>query len=188
MQVLLAALKAEFPLPIVIVQHRGSHLESGLSEFLRRSSKLPVKEPEDKEPIESGHAYLAPRDYHLLIESGSFALSTESPVAYARPSIDVLFEAAAEEYADRVIGVILTGANHDGARGLGKIKSRGGITIVESPASAACREMPEAAIAGTTVDWILPLPEIGPRLEELSRSAVRGQSTHAGVPGQSRAS
>ena len=187
LQILLSALPAEFPLPITIVQHRGSDSESGLSEFLRGWSKLPVKEPEDKEPIVSGHAYLAPRDYHLLIESGSFALSTDSPVAYARPSIDVLFESAADEYENGVIGVILTGANRDGARGLSKIKARGGVTIVESPASAARREMPEAAIARTTVDWILPLPEIGPRLEELCKSAVRGQSAQARAPGQSRA-
>ena len=170
LQQLLSGLSPEFPLPIAIVQHRGADSESGLSEFLRRWSKLPVKEPEDKEPIEMGNAYLAPRDYHLLIENGSFALSTDAPVAYARPSIDVLFESAADEYEDRVIGVILTGANHDGARGLRKIKAQGGVTIVENPNSAACREMPEAAIAGTAVDWILPLSEIGPRLENLSNS------------------
>ncbi len=174
LQILLSGLPAEFPLPIAIVQHRGANSESGLSEFLRRWSKLPIKEPEDKEPIETGHAYLAPRDYHLLIENGSFALSTDSPVAYARPSIDVLFESAADEYEDRAIGVILTGANHDGARGLRKIKAQGGLAIVEDPASAACREMPEAAIAGTTVDWILPLAQIGPCLEKLSQSALAG--------------
>jgi len=174
LQLLLSGLPAEFPLPIAIVQHRGTDSESGLSEFLRRWSKLPIREPEDKEPIVGGHAYLAPRDYHLLIENGSFALSTDSPVAYARPSIDVLFESAADEYEDRAIGVILTGANHDGARGLRKIKVHGGLTIVENPASAACREMPDAAIAGTTVDWILPLAEIGPCLERLCNSALAG--------------
>ncbi|MBC8029257.1 MAG: chemotaxis protein CheB [Pyrinomonadaceae bacterium] len=165
---LLASLPAEFPLPIAIVQHRGADSESGLSEFLSQASKLRVKEPEDKEPIEPGNVYLAARDYHLLIENGSFALSTEFPVAYARPSIDVLFESAADEYEDGAIGVILTGANRDGARGLHQIKARGGLTIVENPASATCREMPEAAIAMTSVDWILPLPEIGPQLERLS--------------------
>ncbi len=186
LQTLLSGLSGEFPLPIAIVQHRGTDSESGLSEFLRRWSKLPVKEPEDKEPIEAGHAYLAPRDYHLLIENGSFALSIDSPVVYARPSIDVLFESAADEYEDRAIGVILTGANHDGARGLRKIKAQGGLTIVENPASAACPEMPEAAIARTTVDWILSLPEIGPCLEKLANSAVRGQSAHARAPGDDR--
>jgi len=164
---LLSSVPAEFPLPIAIVQHRGADSES-LSEFLGRASKLRVKEPEDKEPIETGNVYLAPRDYHLLVENGSFALSTDSPVAYARPSIDVLFESAADEYDDRAIGVILTGANRDGARGLHQIKASGGLTIVENPASAKCREMPEAAIAMTAVDWVLPLQEIGPWLEKLS--------------------
>ncbi len=127
LQTLLPALPAEFPAPIVIVQHRGTDSEI-LADFLRRSSKLRVKEPEDKELIEAGNVYLAPRDYHLLIDDGSFALSTESPVAYARPSIDVLFESASDEYQDRVIGVILTGANRDGARGLQKIKAGGGLS------------------------------------------------------------
>ena len=131
---------------MVIVQHRGKDMETGLCEFLGRSSPLPVTEPEDKEPILPGHAYLAPRDYHLLIESGSFALSTDPPVGFARPSIDVLFESAADEYQERAIGVILTGANHDGARGLATIKAQGGLTLVEDPLTAAYREMPDAAI------------------------------------------
>ena len=171
LQALLSSLPAEFPLPIAVVQHRGADSEI-LSEFLQRSSSLRVKEPEDKEPIETGNVYLASRDYHLLIENGSFALSTEYPVAYARPSIDVLFESAADEYQDGAIGVILTGANRDGARGLHKINARGGLTIVENPASATCREMPEAAIAMTSVDWILPLQEIGPWLARLSAGAA----------------
>lgn len=172
LQVLLAGLPEEFPLPIAIVQHRGKGSESGLCEFLGQSSCLPVTEPEDKETVLPGHVYLAPRDYHLLIENGSFAMSTDWPVAYARPSIDVLFESAADEYEERAIGVILTGANQDGSRGLGKIKARGGVTLVEDPASAACREMPQAAIAQTEVDWILPLEEIAPRLERLSNALV----------------
>ena len=122
MQVLLAGLPEDFPLPIVIVQHRGKDSEIGLCEFLSRSSALPVTEPEDKEPVLPAHAYLAPRDYHLMIEAGSFALTTESPVVFARPSIDVLFKSAADEYNERTIGVILTGANRDGAHGLAEIK------------------------------------------------------------------
>ena len=92
-----------------------------------------------------GHAYLAPRDYHLLIENGSFALSTDPPVGFARPSIDVLFESAADEYQERAIGVILTGANHDGARGLAAIKAQGGLTLVEDPRqprAGKCRTPP----------------------------------------------
>jgi two-component system, chemotaxis family, protein-glutamate methylesterase/glutaminase len=128
---------------------------------------MPVSEPEDKEPIEAGRAYLAPRDYHLLIEQKNFALSTEAPVGYARPSIDVLFESAADEYKEKTIGVILTGGNHDGARGLARIKEHGGFAVVEDPHSATCGEMPRAAIAHGEVDWVLPLVEIGPRLQNL---------------------
>ena len=168
MQTLLSGLPAEFPLPIVIVQHRGKGSESGLCEFLSQSSSLPVLEPEDKEPVRRGWAYLAPRDYHLLIENQSFALSTDPPVGFARPSIDLLFESAAEEYQGRAIGVILTGANRDGARGLAAIKFRGGLTVVEDPVSAACREMPDAAIALTKPDFILPLEEIALCLQKLS--------------------
>lgn len=167
LQTLLSTLPAGFAVPIVIVQHRGKGSENGLCEFLSQWTSIPVTEPEDKEPVQRGHAYLAPRDYHLLIQNQSFALSTDPPVGFARPSIDVLFESAADEYQERAIGVILTGANRDGARGLAAIKSRGGITLVEDPDSAACREMPETAIAKTTPDWILPLKEIAVRLNKL---------------------
>jgi two-component system chemotaxis response regulator CheB len=167
LQTLLAGLPDGFPLPIVIVQHRGKDSEIGLCDFLSRSSHMPISEPEDKETIIPGRAYLAPRDYHLLIENGGFALSTDTPVGFARPSIDVLFESAADEYKERTIGVVLTGANRDGARGLAAIKFRGGLALVEEPSSAACREMPDAAISSVKVDRILPLEDIGPYLGEL---------------------
>jgi two-component system, chemotaxis family, protein-glutamate methylesterase/glutaminase len=167
LQVLLSRLPEEFSLPLVIVQHRGRDIETGLCEFLARSSSLPITEPEDKERMLPGRAYLAPRDYHLLVESGSFALSTDAPVAFARPSIDVLFESVADEYQDRAIGVILTGANQDGAHGLAAIKAQGGLALVEDPVTAACREMPAAAINLTKVDRILPLQEIATNLHEL---------------------
>lgn len=182
LQTLLSGLPADFPLPIVIVQHRRKDSESGLCDFLGQSSSLLVSEPEDKEPLVSGHVYLAARDYHLLIENGSFALSTDPPVGFARPSIDVLFESAADEFQERAIGVILTGANRDGARGLAAIKALGGLTIVEDPRSAACGEMPEAAISLTTPDWILPLPEIAPRLIKLSESGMPSQLSERRVP------
>lgn len=168
LQTLLSSLPAEFSLPVVVVQHRGKDSGTGLLEFLAQVSSLPVTEPEDKESILPGNIYLAPRDYHLLVQGRSFALSTDSPVGFARPSVDVLFESAADEYGERAIGVILTGANHDGARGLAAIKARGGTTLVEAPATAACPQMPEAAIARTEVDCILPLEEIAPQLEKLS--------------------
>ena len=170
-QVLLSGLDATFPVPIVIVQHRGKD-ESSLSDYLNRTSPLPVSEPEDKEAILPGHVYLAPRDYHLLIDSSAFALSVDPPVGYARPSIDVLFESAVDVYRDRTIGIILTGGNQDGARGLAAIKSHGGLTLVEDPETAAHREMPEAAVARANPDWILPLDQIAARLTSLCGSVV----------------
>lgn len=168
LQVLLSGLPEEFSLPMVMVQHRGKDVEIGLCEFLSRSSRLPVTEPEDKEPLLRGRAYLAPRDYHLMVQSGSFALSIDPPVGFARPSIDVLFESVADEYRERAVGVILTGANHDGAHGLARIKEQGGLTLVEDPLTAACREMPDAAINLTKVDRILPLQEVAACLHKLS--------------------
>jgi two-component system chemotaxis response regulator CheB len=132
---------------------------------------MPVIEPDDKETLLPGRAYLAPRDYHLLIENGALALSTAPPVAHARPSIDLLFETAADNYAERVIGVILTGANYDGAQGLSRIKACGGLTLVQDPDSAACPQMPAAALSATTVDAVLPLDQMAARLQELTKPA-----------------
>jgi two-component system chemotaxis response regulator CheB len=173
LQILLPDLSPEFPAPIVIVQHRKKDADDGLCEYLRKRSRLPLIEPNDKEKVEPGCVYLAPRDYHLLIEKSIFALSTESPVGFARPSIDVLFESAADVYHDRVVGVILTGANRDGARGLAKIKSFGGMALVQDPESAESPAMPEAAISATPVDRILPLPLIAPFLNELCHPTLR---------------
>jgi len=166
LQTLLPALAHDFPLPVVVVQHRGKDTDN-LCEFLQRHSALPLTEPNDKSAIAPGSVYLAPRDYHLLIERDGFALSTEAPVGYARPSINVLFESAAEIYREHVVGVILTGANTDGAQGLAKIKAYGGRAVVEDPASAKSRGMPQAAIAASAVDAILPLAEVAPYLNQL---------------------
>jgi two-component system chemotaxis response regulator CheB len=166
LQVVLPALARNFPLPVVVVQHRGKDSDN-LCEFLQKHSALPLTEPNDKDAIAPGRVYLAPRDYHLLVERDGFALSTEAPVGYARPSINVLFESTADIYQEHTLGVILTGANADGARGLAKIKSFGGLCVVEDPESAESRGMPQAAIAATTVDAILPLREIAPYLNQL---------------------
>ncbi len=123
-----------------------------------------MQEPEDNEFIRAGRVYIAPSDYHLLIDDACFSLSTGAPVSYSRPSIDVLFETAADWYKEKVIGVILTGANKDGANGLSRIKKQGGLTIVQEPETAQKRTMPEAAIAATQIDRILPLQEIAPFL------------------------
>jgi two-component system, chemotaxis family, protein-glutamate methylesterase/glutaminase len=173
MQVLLPGLAEGLGCALVVAQHRGKDPGSRLCDFLQKSSRLPVGEPEDKEPIRPGRVYLAPRDYHLLIEEGSFALSTEAPVYFARPSIDVLFESAADAYGERVVGVVLTGANGDGARGLARIKAAGGLALVQEPATAQAREMPEAAIAATRVDHVLPLREVARFLNDLCHPPAR---------------
>jgi two-component system chemotaxis response regulator CheB len=162
---LLERLPDEVDLPIAIAQHRGPDSQDGaLESLLRRVVSRTVQEVSDKDPIERSHLYVAPPDYHLLVEErGSFALSTDARVQYARPSIDVLFESAADAYGESVIGVILTGANEDGAAGLRRIAERGGLAIVQDPETAARRAMPDAAIAAAS-PTVLPLEEIGPFL------------------------
>src|SRR6185295_17351925 len=160
-----------FPLPIAVVQHRYRSSNEGLPEFLRRHSKLNVVDTVDKEWIRAGTIYLAPANYHLLVERGELSLSVDEAVAYSRPSIDVLFESAADAYPGSVIGVVLTGANADGAKGAKRIKQRGGFVLVQDPATAESPAMPQAAIDATRVDRILPLDRIGPFLVELSRSS-----------------
>lgn len=159
---LLSEIPAELEQPIVIAQHRSPESQEGtLADVLGREIGRPVLEVEDKTPIERSRVYLAPPDYHLLVEPGRFALSIDERVQYARPSIDVLFESAADAYGETVIGIILTGANEDGAEGLARIKARGGVAIVQDPLGAERRAMPEAAIAATAADAVLPLEAIG---------------------------
>ncbi|RUR73606.1 chemotaxis protein CheB [Chlorogloeopsis fritschii PCC 9212] len=167
LQVILSDLPENFPVPIAVVQHRHKDSDCRLRALLQNYTNLSVKEAEDKEEILPGSVYLAPADYHLLIENKDktvsyayFTLSTDAPVTYARPSIDVLFETAADAYAEKVIGVLLTGANQDGVQGLAKIKARGGLTIAEEPSTAFCPVMPAAAITAGVVDKILPLEYI----------------------------
>jgi two-component system chemotaxis response regulator CheB len=158
---LLEGLADEVEPAIVVVQHRGPQAHRGLLELLlQEHCKRPVSEPGDKTPIEPSQVYVAPADYHLLVENGRFAVSLEGHVNYARPSIDVLFESVADAYAERAIGIVLTGANVDGAKGLAAIKDRGGVAIVQDPATAVRGTMPEAAIAATSADAVLPIEEI----------------------------
>ena len=171
---LLDHLPDELDVPIVIAQHRGpGSLEGALAASLRRHVARDVREVEDKDPIERSRIYLAPPDYHLLVERGSFALSVDERVQFARPSIDVLFETAADAYGAGTIGVVLTGANHDGAAGLAAIARRGGVAIVQDPSRSLRRAMPDAAIAATTADAVLPLEEIGNFLFGLCCGTVR---------------
>lgn len=161
---LLSGLPANFPLPIAIVQHRSRDSDERLSLLLRGASLIPVYEAEDKEPLRGPGVYLGPPDYHLLIEPDSIALSTEEPVAYSRPSIDVLFESAAYSHGSGVIGVLLTGANQDGTRGLQRIKARGGYVIVQNPDSAESAFMPKHAVKNLLPDRVLNLEQIAGEL------------------------
>ena len=162
---LLEGIPDELEQPIVIAQHRSAESTRGVLEhLLGRHTARPVSEPGDKDPLERRHVYVAPPDYHLLVDGGHFSLSVDARVQFARPSIDVLFESVAEAYRDRAIGIVLTGANEDGAAGLAAIKRNGGVGIVQDPATATRKAMPEAAIAASEADAILPLEQIGPFL------------------------
>lgn len=161
---LLQWLRPDFSIPIAIVQHRHREVQHRLVDSMQQGVRLPLREVEDKDELRAGQIYLAPADYHLLVESDHFLLSTDPPVSYARPSIDVLFESAADAYGERLVGVILTGANQDGALGAAAIKAQGGRVLVQDPTTAESDVMPAAAIAQTCVDAVLPLPELADRL------------------------
>jgi two-component system chemotaxis response regulator CheB len=171
LSMLLSSLPADFTPPIAVVQHRHKASNEGLPAYLRTQTKLPVLDVDDKLFIRPGRVYLAPADYHLLVEHGSFDLSVDPAVSHSRPSVDVLFESAADAYRAGVVGIILTGANMDGARGVRRIKQQGGFVIVQDPSTAEAPDMPQAAIDAVRVDRILPLERIGPFLVELWRQS-----------------
>jgi two-component system chemotaxis response regulator CheB len=177
LETLLRGLPADFRTPLAIAQHRAAGSGTDLLPTLLRGRVkwAEVCEPSDKEPIEPRKVYLAPPDYHLLVEPDGFALSTEGVVQFSRPSIDVLFDSAADTFGDRLVAVILTGANEDGAYGIKRVRRRGGVTIAQDPATAERPEMPAAAIATGAVQHVAPLAEIAPliaRVAEGSRSAA----------------
>jgi two-component system, chemotaxis family, protein-glutamate methylesterase/glutaminase len=172
LETILGSLSKDFPVPIVVVQHRYRTSDGSLPAFFRRHTELAVVDALDKQWIAPGHVYLAPADYHLLVDpEGELSLSVDERVEYSRPSIDVLFESAADAFASGVIGVVLTGANADGAHGAKRIKQRGGFVLVQDPETAESPAMPRAALAATRVDRILPLDRIGPFLVELCRNS-----------------
>ena len=145
LRMLVAGLPDDLSMALAIVQHRHKDSDHLLRTLLQEQSALTVCEVEDKMPIEHGHIYVAPPDYHTLVEQGYFSLSTEAPVRYSRPSIDVTFGTAADAYGHRTVGIVLTGANADGADGLRRISERGGLAIVQDPTTAESRTMPAAA-------------------------------------------
>lgn len=165
---LFAGLDRRFPLPLVTVCHTGSDDVSLLCELLARSATLPVDEAAERTSPLPGRIYVAPSGYHLLLgRDGRFALSADARVGFARPSIDVWFESAAAACRGRVAGIVLTGANSDGAEGLARIRERGGIAIVQEPSDAEVDVMPTAALAIAGADHCLPLAQIAPLLNRL---------------------
>jgi two-component system, chemotaxis family, protein-glutamate methylesterase/glutaminase len=166
---ILTKLPKEFCIPIAVAQHRHRKSNEGLPAFLRRATHMDVVDAEDKQWIQPGKVYLAPADYHLLVEKGEFNLSVDDAVRHSRPSVDVLFESAADAYGPALIGIVLTGANADGAEGARRIKQRGGVVIVQDPKTADAPAMPEAVIATGAVDQILRLEEIAAFLDEHCR-------------------
>lgn len=168
LKVILRDIPAEFPAPIMVANHLHKSDRGYLAEHLDLSTELDVLEAVDKLRPEPGHVYIAPSNYHLLIEhDGHLALSIDPRVNYARPSIDVLFESAARVWRNNLIGILLSGANSDGAFGMKTIRRCGGIIIVQSPETAFCDVMPRSAITMTTVDFVLSPEEIGSLLKNI---------------------
>ena len=168
---LVGKLPADFRVPAVLVQHRHRQSDHLLSTFLQERTPLTVAEVEDKMPIEPGMLFVAPADYHLLIDRGFFALSTDPPVRYSRPSIDVTFYSAADAYGARTIGVVLTGANADGSRGLRRIFDRDGLALVQDPSTAESPTMPSAAIRCVPGARVQSISQIAATLAELTAEA-----------------
>jgi two-component system, chemotaxis family, protein-glutamate methylesterase/glutaminase len=201
LSVLLPALPAALRPAVLIVVHLPRERASVLPEIFSSKCVRPVREPEDKEPVVPGTVYFAPPDYHLLVDSASpgsgapdgagpavpngrdrgrgdvplaaqFALSADDLVNFSRPSIDVLFESAADVYGQRMLGIILTGANHDGAAGLAAVHEAAGITVVQHPDTAQSSLMPMAAIKRSPVDYVLTLDQIADLLRTLDGGAA----------------
>lgn len=165
---ILAHLPPSLPFAILVVIHRTADSDDYLERSLNEKCRLHVKQAEDKEKIQAGTIYFAPPDYHLLVEDDhTLSLSIDEAVNYARPSIDVLFDTAAEAYGPEVVGVILTGANTDGSKGLAKIKQLGGFAVVQEPETAEMPAMPLAAIATVPSPHMLPLDKIGQFITEI---------------------
>ncbi|MCW5909487.1 MAG: chemotaxis protein CheB [Cyclobacteriaceae bacterium] len=167
---ILSQVSAGFPLPIIMALHRLKHVRHGFVEALSIKSNIKIVEPEDKESIRKGIAYLAPANYHLSVELGNyFSLSTEEMVNNSRPAIDITLSSSAYLYRNKLIGILLSGANRDGAVGMKQIKDKGGLTIVQDPAECMIDTMPKAALSLTTIDHTLSIDNIVAFLKELQQ-------------------
>ena len=165
---ILNSMNSSFPLPVLLCLHRLKHVRSAFVEALSLKSNIPVKEPNDKDQLKSGIAYLAPANYHMFIElANRVALSADDPVNHSRPSIDLSFITAANAYRDKLIGIILSGANRDGAFGLKKVVDNGGLSIVQDPKESEVKTMPESALQLTKVDYVYSTDQIIRFLQKL---------------------
>jgi len=167
-----------FSIPVIVVQHISPHSDNYITRHLDTISKVRVKEVDEKEPILPGIVYTAPPNYHVLVEEDrTLSLSVEDRINFARPSVDVLFESAADVYGTELVGIILTGANNDGSKGLARIREKGGLTIVQDPESAEVNGMPVAALAAVRPDYVLMLEDIAPLLVRLGNQSKTARLT-----------
>ncbi len=158
---ILSALPADFPIPVLVVTHITPTADDGLAQLLNSQCSIRIKEADEEEPLAPGTVYLAPANYHLLVERrGVLELSVDPPVNFARPSVDVLFESAAEAFGRHLIGIILTGAGHDGSRGLLRIRQAGGLVIIQDPVDAEMDSMPRKALELLVPDYLVSLAEL----------------------------
>jgi two-component system chemotaxis response regulator CheB len=174
-----STLPADFSIPIIIVQHVSTRSDNEWINLLNDKSNLTIKEADEKEKIEPGNVYIAPANYHLLIEKDkTFSLTIDERVNYARPSIDVLFETAAEAYKNKLIGMVLTGSNNDGTLGIKRIKECGGLAIIQDPVTAESSYMPTSAIAAIDPDYILSLEEIIELIKKIDKKNYSNESNN----------
>lgn len=164
---ILSVLPADFPVPILIVQHLDPRHKSLMAEILQRHCSMKVKEAENDEPIRKSIVYVAPPNKHMLVSDGKIALTSSAFVHFTRPSIDLTFESVAADYQEKAIGVILTGTGRDGSMGIKAIKEKGGTTIAQDEKTSEHFGMPQAAIATGTVDFVLPVQDIAPAIISL---------------------
>ncbi|HYC86653.1 MAG TPA: chemotaxis protein CheB, partial [Chryseosolibacter sp.] len=159
-----------FPLPIIMCLHRLKHVRNGFVEALSIKSVAQVTEPNDKETIKKGSVYLAPANYHMSVELGHhFALSTEEMINNSRPAIDITLATCAFVYKEKLIGILLSGANRDGAYGMKAIHEKGGVTIVQEPSECMIDTMPRAALAATKIDHVMRIDQIVSFFKELDK-------------------
>ena len=170
LKIIFSRLPKDFNTPIIIVQHINPHSESLWVKLLNGKSNLEIKEADEKESIEPGNVYIAPPNYHLLIEKNkTFTLTVDERVNFARPSIDVLFESAADAYRNKLIGIVLTGSNNDGTNGIKRIQEYGGLVVIQDPKTAESAYMPASAMAAVQPDYVLPLEGIADLILKITK-------------------